>query len=288
MNIKKLTLKSPDYPNVLRDLDGKPPVLYHVGANLNELSKRSRVAIVGSRKMTAYGEQVTRRFASELASQGLVIISGLALGVDGTAHRAALEAGGLAIGVLPCPLDKIVPATNQRLAVAILDAGGALVSEYAVGEMPFKQNFIARNRIMSGLADAVLITEAAEKSGALYTAKFGLEQHREVMAVPGNITGTGSVGVNNLIKASKASLVTSYLDVLNILDLKDHKTIAREVKGRNAHEQKVLDLMLQGISDGDELLDESSLTVSEFNQVLTMLEIGGKIRPLGMNHWAIY
>lgn len=287
MNYKTLTLRSPDYPEVLKDIPSPPKQLFCLGADLNELLKLPRVAIIGTRNITPYGELVTAKLARELAEQGVVIISGLAIGVDALAHRAALEAGGLCVGVLPCPLDNIVPATNRRLAERILENGGALVSEYAEGIYPQKQYFIARNRLMSGLAQAVLITEAGEKSGAIHTANFALDQGRDVLVVPGSITNSQTVGVHNLLKAGKAAAVTSYKDVLNILNLEDHSTPAREVRGRNAFEQKLLDLLLQGITAGDVLLDHSGLTAIEFAQTLSMLEIGGKIRPLGANHWAI-
>ena len=287
MNIKKLTLKSADFPEVLRHIPSPPKVLYYSGVPLNDLLKRPRVAIVGSRNVSVYGQRVTTQLAGQLAEQGVVIVSGLALGVDCLAHAAALENGGLAIAVLPGPLERIVPATNRRLARAILEKGGALVSEYAVDAHTYKQNFIARNRLMSGLAQAVLITEAAEKSGSLHTANFALQQGRDVLAVPGSIFNKGSVGTNNLIKTG-ATPVTSYLDVMHALGFKPHKTHINEVKGRNAHEQTVLDLLLRGVSEGDELLERSRLSTSEFNQVLTMLEVGGKIRPLGSNQWGLH
>ncbi|HEY5442387.1 MAG TPA: DNA-protecting protein DprA, partial [Candidatus Saccharimonadales bacterium] len=216
-----------------------------------------------------------------------VIVSGLALGIDGLAHQAALDAGGLTIAVLPSPLETIVPATHRRLAQTILDQGGALVSEYAAGETPFKQNFIARNRLMAGLGQVLLITEAAEKSGSLHTARFALEQGKTVMAVPGNIGSRGSVGTNHLIK-SGATPVTSYIDVLHALGLEPRQATDRAVKGRNAHEQSLLDLLAQGVSDGEELLRRSGLTASAFNQALTMLEISSKVRTLGANHWSTY
>jgi len=287
MQIKKLVLNSKGYPERLRKIHSPPDPLYHVGAPLAELLKRPAVAIVGTRKLSPYGQQVTWEFAEHLAEQGLVIISGLALGLDALAHKATLERGGLAIAVLPGPLEKIVPETNRRLAERILDSGGALVSEYPEDERPQKQYFIARNRIVSGLADAVLIPEAGEKSGALYTARFGLDQGKNILAVPGSINAVGSIGTNNLIKNSKAGAVTAPVDVLNALGLKYHTTKARHIKGRNANEQTILDLMMQGISDGDRLLGESRLSASQFNQALTMLEIASKIRPLGANHWAI-
>jgi DNA processing protein len=286
MNIKKLTLKSPDFPEVLRHIPVSPKVLYHTGAPLSNLLKRPRVAIVGSRNVSSYGRQVTTQIAGQLAEQGVVIVSGLALGVDCIAHKAAVEAGGLAIAVLPGPLDRIVPSTNRWIAEAILAKNGALVSEYASGAHAYKQNFIARNRLMSGLAQIVLITEAAEKSGSLHTANFALQQGRDVLAVPGSIFSRGSVGTNNLIKTG-AIPVTSYLDVMHVLGFEPHQTPIQSIKGRNTYEQTVLDLLMQGVSSGEELLDQSDLSASEFSQVLTMLEIGGKIRPLGANQWGL-
>jgi DNA processing protein len=288
MNIKKLALNSSDYPALLREIKSSPKRLFVAGDSFNELMKRPRVAIVGSRMMSPYGKMVTTQLAGQLAEQGIVIVSGLAFGVDATAHRAALDAGGYAIAVLPSPLDNILPSTNRHLAERILAEGGALVSEYAPGDIPFKNNFVARNRLMSGLADGVLITEAGEKSGTLHTARFALQQDRHLMVVPGNINSRYSVGANNLIKTSSAGLITSYEDVLHTLGYHSHSMPVKKVRGRNRNEQAVLDLMLQGITEGEIIFEKSGLGVSEFNQVLTMLEISSKIRPLGANHWAIY
>lgn len=287
MKIKKLTLSSGDYPEALREIPGKPKQLYHLGAPLNQLLKRPRVAIVGTRRVSAYGDMVTTDMAGKLAEQGLVIISGLAFGIDSLAHQAALDAGGLCIAVLPSPLNNIVPVYNRPLAERILEQGGALISEYAPGEPAMKQNFIARNRLMSGLAQVVLITEAGEKSGAEHTFKFAAEQGRTVLSVPGNINQPGSFGTNNYLK-SGALVATSYKDVLNALDLTDHSTPASQVRGRNRHEQAVLNVILEGVTQGEIILEKSGLNVIQFNQVLTMLEIGGKIRPLGGNQWALH
>lgn len=282
-----LELKLNQLPEFVREMPGAPKQLFCEGADLLEILKLPRVAIVGSRKPTTYGRQITEQLASKLAEQGVVIISGLAYGIDAIAHQAALEVGGAAIAVLPSPLDNIIPTAHLDLAEEITSKGGVLLSEYPSGVIPFKQNFIARNRLMSGLADVVIVTEAAEKSGALHTANFALEQGRDVMAVPGNIYSPMSRGCNNLIKSGQAQLVTSYQDVLDVLGLNDHVTPARQVRGRNQNEQAILDLMLQGISEGDQLLSASGIDTSKFNQSLTMLEISGKIRPLGGNHWAI-
>lgn len=287
MNIKKLTLRSSGYPEKLRHIHRPPKTLYHAGAPLNKLLERPAVAIVGTRKISPYGRQVTMEFARELAEQGLTIISGLALGLDAQAHRTALEYGGRCIAVLPCPLQKIVPATNWRLAHQILDNGGALITEYPEGEWPKPQYFIARNRLVSGLAKVVLIPEAGGKSGALYTANFAVDQGHDVLVVPGDIYAPGSEGVHNLVKQGQAGVATSPKDVLTALGLRYHSTELKAIKGHDAHEQVLLDLMLAGTTEGHILLEKSRLDVSLFNQTLTMLEIRGLVRPLGANHWAI-
>lgn len=287
MIIKKLTLTDRGFPEVLRHIPSPPQHLYVTGTPLSDLMKHPRVAIVGTRKISPYGHQVTAEFASELARQGVVVISGLALGLDAAAHKATLVEEGLGIAVLPGPLERIVPATNARLAQRILEHGGTLVSEYAEGDWPKRQYFIARNRLVAGLADAVLIPEAGEKSGALHTARFALEQGKNILAIPGSIYSPGSAGVNNLLKSSAASAVTTPEDVLAALNLRSRKLQPRELKGGTAHEQIILDLLVGGISDGRRLLEESALGVPHFNQALTMLEISGLIRPLGANHWSI-
>lgn len=286
MKSKTVTLTQQGLPDTVRQIPSPPKQLFCRGASLRELLRRPRLAIVGSRAITPYGRQVTTELANELAGQGVIVVSGLAIGVDAVAHRAALDAGGQAIAVLPGPVESIYPRSNNQLGEEIVAKGGALVSEYAAGEPAYKQNFIARNRLVVGLAQALLITEAAEKSGSLHTARFALEQGKDVLVVPGSIKSPASVGTNNLLK-SGATPVTSYHDVLHVLGLTAHETPVRSIRGRNAHEQAVLDLLLRGLSDGEQLLEQSSLSASEFNQALTMLEIGGKIRSLGANHWAI-
>ena len=283
--VSSLSRRAKAFPEALRDIPDPPEQIY-IRGNLNDLLDRPRVAVVGSRSVTPYGRQVTEKLAGDLAERGVVIISGLAIGVDAIAHRSALDAGGLTIAVLPGPVESVYPATNLRLADEILAKSGALLSEYSPGEGTHKHHFIARNRLVIGLAQAVLITEAAEKSGSLHTARFALEQGKDVLAVPGNITSKTSVGTNNLIKAG-ATPITSYLDVLHALGLEDQATPKREVRGRNQHEQIVIDLLTDGISDGEQLLKQSGLTTSEFNQAQTMLEIGGKVRPLSANQWSL-
>lgn len=284
MKVKTLTLTHSDYPPQLATISSPPKVLYYLG-DLLPLLSRPRLAVVGSRRVTPYGNTITTQLARQAAAQGIVIISGLALGVDALAHQAALEAKGATIAVLPCGLDRIYPATNRALAAHILQQGGALVSEYPFETEPLKPNFIARNRIVAGLADGVLITEAALKSGSLHTANFALEQGRAVMAVPGPITSQFSAGTNNLIKTGAAP-VTEVDDILDALGIVLRAQSSKPVAD-NEHEARLLDLLTAGISDGGELLAKSGLETVHFNQTLTMLEITGKIRPLGAGHWAI-
>jgi DNA processing protein len=285
MKVKNLTLQDNAYPSALREITDPPKKLFVAGDQFSTLFSRPRVTVIGSRKVSAYGKAVTAQLTQELARAGVVIISGLAIGIDSLAHQAALEAGTPTIAVLPSSIAEVYPHSHYRLAQQIVEQGGALVSEYPEGAPIYKTNFIARNRIASGLADAVLIIEAAQKSGTLHTARFALEQGKEVLAVPGNITSPNSEGTNNLIKAG-ATPVTTAEDVLRALGLEPAaaKVIATS---SNPHEQILLELLQNGTSDGAELLARSQLEVSIFNQTLTMLEITGVICPLGNNHWAL-
>jgi DNA processing protein len=209
----------------------------------------------------------------------------LALGVDTLAHRATLDAGGLTLAVLPGPVEKIYPSSHAALTKQIVEQGGALISEYPENTPAFRWNFVARNRIVAALCDALLITEAALKSGSLHTARFALEQGKDALAVPSNITSEMSVGTNNLLR-SGATPVTCVDGVLHVLNLKP-AIKARTVKGANKTEQRLIYLLSQDIRVGAELLEKSELEIGEFNQTLTMLEITGKIRSLGANQWSL-
>ena len=286
MKVKNLTIKDNAYPSRLRDIPSPPKELFYLGADPATWLDRPKVAIVGSRGVTPYGQQVTAQLATELAERGIVIVSGLALGVDGIAHQACLRAGGTTVAVLANGLDKIYPATHTNLARELLERGGTIISEYPEETPGFKQNFVARNRIVAGLSDALLITEATEKSGTLHTARFALEQGRDVLVVPGNITSPNSIGTNNLIKVG-ATPVTSVDDILHALGAKHLPAEKVRRRGDTAEEQTVIDLLYGGLSDGHELLLQSQLAPVEFNQVLTMLEISGKVRALGNNQWGL-
>jgi DNA processing protein len=281
--VNTLKLTGSDFPESFEIIN--PPVkqLFCCGMPLNEWLKFPKVAIVGSRKISTYGKYVTQKIAFELAQHGVIVISGLAYGVDIAAHRAALSAGGITVAVLPSSLDRIYPAGHFQIAQKIINSGGALISEYLPGAVIYKNNFIARNRIISGLADAVLITEAASNSGSLHTAKFALEQGKTVMAIPGNITNTQSQGTNNLIK-SGALPVTSTEDVLFGLGYKAKKAKGINFRGTE-DEERVLKLIKQGVSSHDDLTLITKLPGAEINQTLTALEIAGVIKSQDGGRW---
>ena len=248
------------------------------------------VAIVGSRKPSAYGREVTEQLASDLAKAGCIIVSGLALGIDGIAQRAALEAGGTVIGVIPNELPDISPQTNYKLAMNIIKNGGAILSEWKKGDgkVVNRWSFLERNRLVSGLADAVIITEAAERSGTLNTAAHALSQGRDVFAVPGNITSPLSAGCNALLKQG-AYPATEAKDILQIIAPEQLKKSDQSQLplGSSPEETIIINLIASGVRSGDQLQQQSGLSASNFSTALTMLEINGVIKPLGANNWTL-
>jgi DNA processing protein len=279
-----LTLTNRELPERLQRLH-QPPKQLFVEGDLPPLLDRPCVGIVGSRKVSAYGRQVTERLARELAERGVVIVSGLALGVDSIAHQAALDAKGGTIAVLGGPVEDVSPASHRQLAKNIVEQGGAIVSEYPTGSMNLRPNFVARNRIIAALSDVVLVTEAALKSGSLHTARFTIELGKDVLAVPGNITSVNSEGTNNLLRVG-AQIVTTVDDILHALKLEPANQKLTRV-GDTPAEQMIIDLLHGGVSDGNELQQGSQLNIDVFNQTLTMLEINGKVRSLGANQWSL-
>ena len=248
------------------------------------------VSIVGSRKPSAYGKEVTERLATDLAKAGCVIVSGLALGVDCIAQKAAIEAGGTVVAVVPNELPDISPRTNYQLAMSIIKRGGAVVSEWMKGDNKIvnRWSFLERNRLVSGLADGIIITEAAERSGTLNTASHALNQGRDLFAVPGNITSPLSAGCNTLLKQG-AYLVTDADDILSIIaPEKLQKDNSQELAASATIEEAIIiKLISEGLRDGDEIQQKSGLSASDFATALTMLEINGVIKPLGANNWTL-
>jgi len=240
------------------------------------------IAIVGSRRPTSYGEKVTYQIAGELARAGAVIVSGLAIGVDSIAHRAALDAGGKTVAVLAHGLDRIYPPRHRGLATEILATGGALVSEYDTGTPPLPHQFVERNRIIAGLSMGVIVTEAAEKSGALFTARDAALAGRTVMAVPGNITSQYSVGPNNLIRTG-ATPITSATDAIVALGFHAREVVP--VSAQSAEEALLLKLLNDGTSTSEELITKSKLSAAAFANIISLMEITGKVRNLGAGNW---
>jgi len=273
------------YPKKLKRLADSPRQLFMDGDCGLLNSPTPVLAVVGSRKTSAYGQVVTKQLVKEIAARGVIIVSGLAFGVDSLAHKATLEVGAKTIAVLPGGLDNIYPRNHIGLARQIVEKGGLLISEFPPKTDIFKHNFIARNRIIAGLADGILITEAAIKSGSLHTANFGLEIGLDIFAVPGPITNINSAGCNNLIK-SGARPVTEASDVLEALGL--HETAEKaEVVASSANEHIILSLIKQGVSDCEQLQIESKLEVIDFQQTISMLEISGKIVNVGGGRWML-
>lgn len=284
MNIT--SLRKDDLPERLSRLPKPPKVLHCRGVPLAPLLAGPVLGVVGSRNVSAYGRGVTIELTGALARQGVAIVSGLALGVDSIAHKAALDMHGTTIVVLPCGIETIYPRTHHDLARQILNQGGAVVSEYE-GESPaLLHNFLERNRLIAGLCDGVLITEAAQRSGSLNTARWALEQGKTVLAVPGNITSPVSVGTNNLIKMG-ATPVTCPEDIFEALNITPKIEDTPAYYAENEGEEAILTHLRSGVQDGHELLLKSELPIAEFQQHLTMLEIKAVIHPLGNNQWKL-
>ena len=284
MKINTLAPDESNYLKILNTIAQPPKKLHYIGTMPTE--RAVSVAIVGTRRPSTYGKEVTHRLASDLASRGVVIVSGLALGVDAIAHAAALEASGTTIAVLGNGLPKIQPSSNRGLAERIANSGGAIISEYDTNEEARPYHFLQRNRLVAGMSDAVIITEAATRSGTLNTAAHALEQGKEIFVVPGNITSPLSAGCNALLKQG-ARVVTSYQDVLDVIAPDTQATQATLPLGTNELETTIITLVSSGLRDGDELLDRCKVSTVEFNTALTMLELSGSIRALGGNQWTI-
>ncbi|HUQ23300.1 MAG TPA: DNA-processing protein DprA [Gaiellaceae bacterium] len=260
------------FPPLLRAIHDPPAGLFVRGGHDTELLGRPAVAIVGARACSAYGRQIARSVSRELAAAGLVVVSGLARGVDAEAHRGALESSGTTVAVLGCGIDRDYPAANRELARQI-GAAGLIVSEYAPGVEPAPWRFPARNRIVAGLCAATIVVEARERSGALITADFALEEGREVFAVPGEITSALSAGVNALLRLG-ATPLTCAQDVLESYGV---AAATRTTEQLGAAAARVLERIRDEASGADELARATGLGAGELAAVLTELELAGAV-----------
>jgi DNA processing protein len=282
--VSVVTWGSPEYPELLREIPAAPPLVFLRGQL--EPIDRWAVAVVGTRRLTAYGRQVTHDLVAGLVSNGITIISGLARGIDAVAHRTAIEGGGRTIAVMASGIDKIYPPEHRDLAREIVAGHGALVTDYPFGAEPESNHFPARNRLISGLSLGVIVIEAGERSGALITARFALEQNREVFAVPGNIHSPVSVGTNRLIQQG-GKLVMRVEDVLEELNLKmvAEQAVAQIILPETAEEAALIAQLSSQPVHVDELGRLTSMPMSLISSTLTMMELKGMVQQVGgMNY----
>jgi DNA processing protein len=273
-----LTALDHEYPPALLQLDPRPPTLFAVGAQ--SAFQRRAIAIVGTRKASGYGLSVASELAEELARSDVVVVSGLALGIDGAAHRAAVIAGGASIAVLPSPLDRVYPPRHRPLAREILRAGGALISEIAIGAPVGRPDFARRNRIIAGLAEAVVVVEAPDRSGALLTAAAATAIGRELYAVPGPIDAMASRGCNRLIADKNADIVTSTAALLRQVGLRAGVR-PPAVEHLSEVEGQLLRRLLERSGSMEELIDRTGHTAAAVASALTLLEVRGLVDPFG-------
>lgn len=288
MNIHKINYSAHAYPEVLRQITHPPQAFYLIGSE--KLFKDHAhedgtpwVAIVGTRKPTDYGHAMAYQLATELSAAGVVVVSGLAYGIDARAHRGAVDMGAPTVAVLAGGLDDISPRGNQPLAEQMLRHGGAIISEYPRGAKAFRQQFVARNRLISGLCQITVVVEADFGSGALRTANFAREQNREVMALPGDINKATSAGTNSLLK-SGATIVTSASDILDVLG-KQRGAHAKPVQADSREEAIILELIRAGVQQNEELIARSNMTPAAFANLISLMEITGKVHNLGAGNW---
>ncbi|HBR56896.1 MAG TPA: DNA-protecting protein DprA [Blastocatellia bacterium] len=291
-----LILDDGSYPPLLREI-ADPPITLYVRGDWQACFEQPCVAVIGSRMCSTYGQNAAEMLSRDLASRGICIVSGLARGIDTSAHLGAVRGGGRTVAVLGTGLDGIYPKENKKLVDEILAGGGAVVTQFPLGTPPLKDNFPYRNRIISGLCMGILIVEASERSGSLITARLAMEQNREVMAVPGNITSRNSFGTNYLIKAG-AKLVQQWQDVVAELPAEISAAILppKMEQETNGAEPKQAELVPAGLTENesriwhllkadesvhiDKLLAQSKLSFGDLNSALVSLDIRDLVRVL--------
>jgi DNA processing protein len=271
-DIRRLRRRDAAYPRLLAAIHDPPPAIYLRGTGDDETLSRPAVAIVGARSCSAYGRSVARSLSRELTAAGLVVVSGMARGVDGEAHRGALEAGGVTVAVLGCGVDRDYPAAHAELARRICERG-LVVSEYEPGVEPAPWRFPARNRIIAGLSEAAVIVEARERSGALITADFALEQGRDVFAVPGEITSALSAGTNGLLRLG-AIPATCAEDVLELFALEPAEP---EATNLGVAAKALLERLHGGALTADELVRAAGVDPAQASAALMELELARRV-----------
>lgn len=283
LNIHVVTVMSDCYSKLLKEIDSPPLVLYAKGDV--KLLNSTCVAIVGSRRASRYGKDVTEKFSGALAQSGVTIVSGLADGVDTFAHEACVKAKGKTIAVLGGGINEIYPATNTNLANKIIETGGLIVSEYKPNEKPQTYYFPVRNRIIAGMCKAVLITEATEKSGSMHTKNYALDFGREVFAVPGRINDIYSTGCNKIIKNCQSAIALDPNDVLNFLG-KNFVESKTNVVQYSLTDRLILDIIDVNEVHYEEILAKSGMDSKELNTALIRLELKNLVKKLPGNFYS--
>lgn len=283
--VKAIPCNSSAYPQRLKEIHDYPPIIYIRGSIKPE--DECCLAVVGTRRATVYGRQVTEEIVTDLAKNKITIVSGLAKGIDSIAHRSALEANGRTIAIFASGLDIVYPAENAGLARDIMEQG-ALVSEHPLGTKPKADNFPRRNRIMSGLSLGILVIEAGEKSGALITVEQALQQNREVFAVPGSILSPASKGTNSILQQG-AKLVRNHMDILEELNL---AMVAQQLEMKELlPTDKTEALLLRQLSNEpihiDEASRQSGLSASVVSSTLAMMELKGMVKQVGAMNYVL-
>lgn len=276
MTIRRIRRDERGYPPLLARIPDPPPALWLRGDAAPALLAEPAVAIVGARVCSGYGRSVARTLAGGIAEAGAVVVSGLARGIDGEAHRGALAVAGKTIAVLGCGVDRDYPAAHAELARAIVAGGGLVVSEYEPGVEPAPWRFPARNRVIAGLAAATVVVEARERSGALITADFALEDGREVLVVPGEITSSLSAGANALLRQG-ATPVTCVADVLEAIGLEPRAASGSASAPADPSAAAILAAVAEGAASADELVRMTGLSAGEVATALTLLELAGAV-----------
>ncbi len=281
--IKTVSIESENYPRLLKKIKNPPSLLYYLG----NLPKKDCFAIVGTRKCSEYGKEVSWQIARELAEAGLIIVSGFAPGIDTLVHQAVIESKKPTVAVLGTDLDKksIYPKSNLKLIDKILENEGCLISEYPPGTPGAKYTFPQRNRIISGLSLGVLVIEARMKSGAIITAEYAFSQKRKVFAIPGSIFSQTSKGCHYLIKKG-AKLVEEAKDILEVLGIETEKK-EKEMETESPQEYLILKVLKEGALDIEKIIEKTKLSAPKVAAILAILEIKGKVKNLGGNIYAI-
>lgn len=285
LDIKVVTIKSPDYPELLKEIDSAPIMLYCKGDT--SLLKSECLGVVGTRRATRYGKDYGERFVKDIASQGITIVSGLAEGIDTIAHRSALEVGGKTIAVLGGGFFNMYPVSNIGLAEEIVEKGGLVISEYKPSEQALNYHFPIRNRIIAGLSKAILVVEATEKSGSMHTKNYAIEYNREVFAFPGRLNDIYSVGCNKCIQNGQARMVLNASEIIDFFGKFESKSDVQKQIQLTMEEQLIYDTLLGHEKHIDEIVSKTNLEIKVVQTLLVRLTLKGIVNKLPGNYYSL-